>query len=164
MSEESADSFDILCGLIRNGGVVADVGGSNADEIFDFLCRTVEMPEGVNGDSLKAELSEREKILSTAVGHGFAIPHPRKPIIKNESDQRIIVCYPKSPIEMASPDGTHVFVMFIMLTKETKVHLNALTDLAKLVHCVEFRQFIETRPNVEALVEKISSLHSSGAI
>lgn len=164
MSEESADSFDILCGLIRNGGVVADVGGSNADEIFDFLCRTVEMPEGVDGDSLKAELSEREKILSTAVGHGFAIPHPRKPIIKNESDQRIIVCYPKSPIEMASPDGTHVFVMFIMLTKETKIHLNALTDLAKLVHCVEFRQFIETRPNVEALVEKISSLHSSGAI
>ena len=164
MSEESTDSFDVLCGLIRNGGVVAGVGGSNADEIFDFLCRTVEMPEGVDGNSLKAELSEREKIRSTAVGHGFAIPHPRKPIIKNESDQRIIVCYPKNPIEMSSPDGTHVFVMFIMLTKETKVHLNALTDLAKLVHCVEFRQFMETRPNVESLVEKISNLHLSGAI
>ncbi|MBQ1834055.1 MAG: PTS sugar transporter subunit IIA [Treponema sp.] len=164
MVQENCGDFNVLCSLIKNGGIVANAEGSVADEIFESVCSSVEMPEGVERDFLKTELSEREKILSTAVGHGVAIPHPRKSILQKESDQRIIVCYPKNRIDMSSPDGTTVFVMFILLTKETKVHLGALSDLAKLVHCLEFRQFLETKPDAAALVEKISFLHESGKL
>ncbi|MBQ2529324.1 MAG: PTS sugar transporter subunit IIA [Treponema sp.] len=164
MFNGSGDRFDVLCNLILSGGVVADVEGSTADEIFGFLSESIEMPEGVTRESFRMELSEREKILSTAVGHGFAIPHPRKSILKNESEQKIIVCYPKTPIEMSSPDGSRVSVMFIMLTKVTQIHQDALSDLAKLVHCVEFRHFLDSKPSVENLVLKIKELHALGKL
>ena len=106
-----------LGGLIRNGGVFADVEGKTPEEIFNNVCRNVSFPEGFDVESLISELVEREKILSTAVGNGIAIPHPRKSMVKEDADQRIIVCYLKKPMDMSAPDERRVSVMFILLTK-----------------------------------------------
>ena len=87
-----------LGGLIRNGGVFTDVEGKTPQEIFANVCPKVDFPEDFDREALIAELVEREKILSTAVGNGIAIPHPRKSMVKEDEDQRIIVCYLKKPI------------------------------------------------------------------
>ena len=147
-----------LGGLIRIGGVFADVEGKTPEEIFNNVCRNVSFPEGFDVESLISELVEREKILSTAVGNGIAIPHPRKSMVKEDADQRIIVCYLKKPMDMSAPDERRVSVMFILLTKSTQFHLQILSDLAKLIHQEDFRKFLDTKPNMDSLVEKINSL------
>lgn len=164
MGQEQVMEFKILCDLIMKGGVYSDVEGSCVDEIFEALCQRAQMPSNVEAGFLKAELSEREKILSTGVGHGVAIPHPRKSILSDEKDQRIIVCYPKTPVDMFSPDGLKVSVMFVLLTKSTQIHFGCLANLAKLVHSVEFRHFIETKPDAKGLSDKILELESAGLL
>ena len=147
-----------LGGLIRNGGVFADVDGKTPKEIFTAVCSGLEFPEGFDKEALITELVEREKILSTAVGNGIAIPHPRKSMVQEDSDQRLIVCYLKKPLDMSAPDERKVTVMFILLTKSTQFHLQTLSDLAKLIHQEDFRKFLDTKPNMDSLIEKINSM------
>ena len=138
------DSAFNICPLIENGGV------------FDnAVSKIVPLPIGLERSTFRNELVEREKILSTAVGNGIAIPHPRKPLIKNDEDQRIIVCYPKKPLSMGEPDERKVCAMFILLTKSNQVHLQTLSAIAKLIHNKSFRDLLETRPDVKKLTAAI---------
>ena len=145
-------------GLIRNGGVFKDVEGSTPEQIFKNLCNLADLPASFDKEKLASELTEREKILSTAVGNGIAIPHPRKSLVAEESDQMMMVCYLKTPIDMSAPDERKVSVMFVLLTKSSQFHLQTLSELARLIHDDEFKKFLETKPDMEALISKINEI------
>ena len=149
------DSAFNICQLIENGGVFDNIEGSTPEEIYDAVSKLVPLPIGLERNVFRNELVEREKILSTAVGNGIAIPHPRKPLIKNDEDQRIIVCYPKRPLSMGEPDERKVGTMFILLSKTNQVHIQALSAIAKLIHKKDFRDLLETRPDVKKLTSAI---------
>jgi mannitol/fructose-specific phosphotransferase system IIA component (Ntr-type) len=53
----------------------------SSDEKKDVLFEIAELAQGISNNvgKLKEELITRENMLSTAVGNGIAIPHPRKP-------------------------------------------------------------------------------------
>ena len=144
-------------GLIRNGGVFKDVEGSTPKEVFENLCAMADLPDCFDKKNLVEELSEREKILSTAVGNGIAIPHPRKSLVDEDANQLMMVCYLKTPIAMSAPDERKVSVMFVLLTKSSQFHLQTLSNLARLIHDDSFRKFLDTKPDAESLIEKISA-------
>ncbi len=76
-------------------------------------------------------LLQREKLSSTAIGRGVAIPHCRIPHI----EQTMIVCgISTNGIDWKCPDGQDVNVMFLILTPETKPqeHLKALSLIASV--------------------------------
>ena len=147
------DSAFNICQLIENGGVFDNIEGSTPEEIYDAVSKIVPLPIGLERTVFRNELVEREKILSTAVGNGIAIPHPRKPLIKNDEDQRIIVCYPKKPLSMHTVH--QVGTMFILLSKSNQVHILALSAIAKLIHDKAFRDLLETRPDIKKLTSAI---------
>ena len=147
-----------ISGLIRNGGVFKDVEGSTPKEVFENLCAQIDFPASFDKKNLVEELSEREKILSTAVGNGIAIPHPRKSLVVEEENQMMMVCYLKTPIEMSAPDERKVSVMFVLLTKSSQFHLQTLSELARLIHDADFRKFLDTKPDMEVLIEKIKEI------
>ena len=149
------DSAFNICQLIENGGGFDNIEGSTPEEIYDAVSKIVPLPIGLERTVFRNELVEREKILSTAVGNGIAIPHPRKPLIKNDEDQRIIVCYPKKPLSMGEPDERKVGTMFILLSKSNQVHILALSAIAKLIHDKAFRDLLETRPDIKKLTSAI---------
>lgn len=138
--------FDI-CSLIERGGIYTGIPGNTAEEIYENLFKIVPLPECCKRINVAEELIARERILSTAVGNGVAIPHPRRPLMKTEKDQRIIVCYPENPVGMRAPDRKAVYAMFIILAESSKLHLEALSSLAKALKSSEFRSVLETRPN-----------------
>ena len=143
--------------LLEKGDVFSDVRGCTAAEIYDFVCSSAKLPEGLDAQVLKNELVQREHVLSTAVGNGIAIPHPRRPLLKNTDDARIIVCFPKVPVEMESPDGLSVYAMFILLSDSTQSHIHTLSALAKLFRDVSFRKILSSKPSKKVLVEEIRS-------
>lgn len=162
MSSDSIENIEILCDLIKKGGVFVDVEGESLYDLFHNLSLKMTPPSDVDSATLVSELLQREKILSTAVGHGFAIPHPRKSILLDENNQQLVVCYPKTALDMSAPDGISVSVLFVLLTKNSQLHLCILSNLAKLVHNLEFRQFISSKPDADVLVKKIKELAESG--
>lgn len=143
--------FD-LCDLIHVGGVHYDVAGTTPKEIYENICNTIALPSGYDRSVVCEELLAREEILSTAVGNGISIPHPRRPIIKNSSDQRLAVCFLRNPLDMHAPDSRKVYVLFVLLSSSTQFHLQVLSQLATLFRDADFRKLLESKPSENDLL------------
>ena len=147
-----------LASLISKGGVFT-VEGSSTTEIYEKVCNLIKFPESITSDAVFNALCAREKIMSTAVGNGIALPHASVPIIKEEDEQRVCVVYLKEPLDMNAPDEMKVHTMFVILTQNRQTHLQVLSRLVSLLRDTSFLKLLENQANVVDLIEKIKELY-----
>jgi len=104
-------------------------------ELADALARQV---PGLDPAQLYAMLIEREKLGTTAMGDGIAIPHARI-----ESLNRLLAVFGLSRAGVAfdSLDGreTHLFFLLVAPGKEGSAHLLLLARLSRLLGSEAFR-------------------------
>jgi PTS system nitrogen regulatory IIA component len=141
--------------LIHRGGVFYNVKGNTPEEIYKYMSTQIELPDDVDSEKLYSELCQRETLMSTAVGNGVALPHPRYPLLKNLGDQKIVVCYLEKPIIMNAPDAKPVYVMIMLLTSTTQFHLKVLSQLAFLFQQADFKKEMTKKPGEKELIELI---------
>lgn len=149
---------NVIADLIRKGGVFDGIEGNTPEEVYKAVCQIVPLPEGITRETLYSALVEREKVLSTAVGGGIALPHARAPLLKSVNEQEICVIYLKNPINMGAPDAKNVFVMFLLLTANPQAHLDVLSRLVTLFKKPSFYSLLEKRAGKDALVEDIEKI------
>ncbi|MBQ1181335.1 MAG: PTS sugar transporter subunit IIA [Treponema sp.] len=147
-----------LASLISKGGVFT-VEGSSTTEIYEKVCNLIKFPESITSDAVFNALCAREKIMSTAVGNGIALPHASVPIIKEEEEQRVCVVYLKEPLDMNAPDEMKVHTMFVILTQNRQTHLQVLSRLVSLLRDTSFLKLLENQANGVDLIEKIKELY-----
>lgn len=147
-----------LASLISKGGVFT-VEGSSTTEIYEKVCKLIKFPESITSDAVFNALCAREKIMSTAVGNGIALPHASVPIIKEEEEQRVCVVYLKDPLDMNAPDEMKVHTMFVILTQNRQTHLQVLSRLVSLLRDTSFLKLLENQANGVDLIEKIKELY-----
>lgn len=81
-------SMDVdIAQLFARGGLYKNIAGTTAEELFASLSKTILLPEELDSEKFYEALCLREKISTTAVGNGIAIPHSRLPILKNDDEQ-----------------------------------------------------------------------------
>lgn len=153
--ESSKNEMDDVCELILRGGVIENVPGDTPEAVYLNAVKRFELPEYLSQAEFYTELVSRERILSTAVGTGVAIPHPRRTLLRSDQDQKIYVVYPSEAQDMNAPDSRSVYVMFILLTYTPKFHLQVLSGLAKSLQSVKFQGILESKPTKEVLVEAL---------
>ena len=141
--------------LIKNGGVFFNVKGDRPELVFKNILEKLSLPDSIDSSKLYDELCQREELMSTAVGNGIAIPHPRYPLLTKAEDQRLVICFLDKPVMMNPPDMRPVYVFFILLTSSTKTHLKILSQLAFLFQKPEFRHLLEQKPTEETLLDAI---------
>lgn len=144
--------------LIHRGGIFKDVEGNTPEVIYEKVSKMIKLPEEMTAEQICEALCAREKVLSTAVGNGIALPHARAPIMKDAADQRICVVYLKEPIEMNAPDEVKVSVMFILLTSNPQNHLKVLSTLAGLFRDSTFKKVLDEKSDEETLIKTIKSI------
>lgn len=144
-----------LADLIEKGGIFYDVSGETADEVYKNAIELMKLPSSMDSKAIYNALCDRESFMSTAVGHGIALPHSRMPIVQNESDSRVCIVYPKKPINMPSPDKIPVYVMFIILSENSREHLDILSFLGMLFSNTSFRKMLEKRAKKDDLLKVI---------
>ena len=94
--------------LVAKGDVV-HVSGITVEEVFTSVCNQAKLPAGISPENLVEELMDRENVLSTAIGDGIAIPHPRRPLVSNNDENCIIVAYLRTPVNMPLWQNTLFF-------------------------------------------------------
>lgn len=84
--------------------------------------------EGVGADALFDELMARERLGSTGLGEGVAIPHCR---ISAHNMRAALVSLPE-PVDFEAGDGAPVDLLFVLVVPEEEqtAHLEALSALA----------------------------------
>jgi PTS system nitrogen regulatory IIA component len=95
-------------------------------------------------------LMEREKISTTAIGEGVAIPHG-----KLASVDRVVGAFARSPegVDFASLDGgpTHLFFALIAPENAAADHLKALARISRLLKDEAFRRRLMAGETAEEL-------------
>jgi fructose-specific phosphotransferase system IIA component len=103
-------------------------------------------------EEVKKCVFEREKLVSTGVGKGFAIPHG-----KTDAVQDVVASFAtlKAPIEFESIDNEKVNLIFLLVGKDTllNVHIKLLSRVSRLMNKDEFREKLLKAKTKKQLLE-----------
>ena len=87
---------------------------------------------------LRTKCQAREKLLSTGVGDGVAIPHPRDPASTLRAPAIIVFGHSRKGIPFGAADGLPVHLFFLMCSQNIELHLYLMGRLARLLRTPEF--------------------------
>jgi PTS system nitrogen regulatory IIA component len=119
--------------------ILLDVDASSKKRVFEEVGRLFERRHGLAQGQVVDSLSAREKLGSTGLGHGVAIPHAR---VKGLPKAMAAIVRTRLPIPFDAPDGKPVSDMVVLLVPEqaTEEHLQILAWIAQAFADRQFRQ------------------------
>ena len=138
---------------LAHGETYYNIQGDTQDEVLESAVRLMTPPRGLTRAQVLAALVAREHLMSTAIGLGFAVPHPREPIVEDSADSLMAVCYLEHAVAWAAPDDLPVQTLFIVLSADHGEHLAVLSAVAEAVQREDFREFLKTKPTKEELID-----------
>jgi PTS system nitrogen regulatory IIA component len=141
-----------LIDLIKKGDVHYGIGGTTVREVIDDVVDTIPIPKSADRDTVRASLLKREEMMTTAVGRGIALPHPRNPIISDIDDESVSICFLKNPIDYGALDGQPVQVLFIIISSNSKRHLEILSKISFLCKQDDFLKTLKDKPQKEVFL------------
>ena len=117
--------------LLNSDNVVADLQVSSKKRLFEQVGLLLDDPEGPGSSQVFDALFSREKLGSTGLGLGVAIPHGRIKGLKQVVGAFVRLA---TPVDFDAPDGKPVNLVFVLLVPEvaTEQHLQLLSDLAQM--------------------------------
>ena len=123
------------------------------DAINQMIDLAVNSGNIINLEKVKECVFERERLVSTGVGKGFAIPHGKTDEIKDMIAAFGIL---SEPIDFDSIDGENVNFIFLLVGKDSllNAHIKLLSRISRLMNKDEFRVKLLQAPN-EAEVLKL---------
>lgn len=124
--------MNLIAPLLAPNGIVADQEFASKKKLFEHAAGLFEELKGLRRQEVFDSLFERERLGSTALGYGVAIPHGR---IKSLKEAAGAFYRLKPPLEFDSPDGLPINLCFILLVPQdaNELHLQILGELAQLL-------------------------------
>ena len=118
--------------------------------VFERAAEAMGGSLNLSSETIYRALLAREKLGSTAIGEGIAIPHCR---INDCAVPAGCLVTLQEPIDFGSADGQDVDIIFILLVPEeaTEVHLKLLAALARSFSHAEVRDRVRQTQDPEAL-------------
>ncbi|HXN16298.1 MAG TPA: PTS sugar transporter subunit IIA [Usitatibacter sp.] len=115
--------------LLHDEDVLLDVDVANKDELLKVIAHLLASRHGLAEAQVLESLRAREKLGSTALGQGVAIPHARMDQVREPAG---VFVRTKQPIPFDAPDGKPVSkVLALLVPKEANMqHLQLLADAA----------------------------------
>jgi PTS system nitrogen regulatory IIA component len=147
--------------LLPVGNVVLDVDVPTKARLFEAVAEVLERDTGLPLATVVASLSAREKLGSTGLGQGIAIPHGR---LKGLPEARGAYVRLANPIPFEAPDGRPVAQVFVLLVPEhaTDRHLQILSELAQMFSERAFRERLAASATAEQAYSVIRDWQSAG--
>ena len=126
--------------ILTEETVITGLAGSTKKEIIDALIDCVaHSPLVLDREKVRKAIFEREQIMSTGVGNGFAIPHGKTDAV---SDIVAAFAVTAEPIDYESLDEKPVRLVFLLVGKDNLVgpHIKLLSRISRLMNKEEFRR------------------------
>jgi mannitol/fructose-specific phosphotransferase system IIA component (Ntr-type) len=97
------------------------------------------------------DILARERVMSTGVGNGVAIPHAY-----TDGVDRLSAAFyrTREPVEFGGPDGAPVDLFFVILgpRESRREHIRLLARLSRLLNHAEFREHLRTAVDADAVI------------
>ena len=142
--------------------VLVSVEATSKKRAFEEAGLLFENQHGLNRALITDSLFARERLGSTGLGHGVAIPHGR---IKGLKAPMAAVFQLRAPIGFDAPDEQAVALLIFLLVPEaaTQKHLEILSEIAEMLSDSGLREELKTSPDASALHGLIAGWRSAQA-
>ncbi|MDD4880205.1 MAG: PTS IIA-like nitrogen regulatory protein PtsN [Gallionellaceae bacterium] len=146
--------MNLISKLLKPANVLFDLEAGSKKRLFELAGQALQSTENVPAGEVFDSLFSREKLGSTALGHGIAIPHGR---IKGLAETACAFIRMKEPIDFDAPDSLPVDLLFILLAPATAsdLHLQILAELAQMFSEKEMRDRLRVAPDAQSLYDLI---------
>ena len=141
--------MNCLASILPPAQVLVSVDATSKKRAFEEAGLLFESLHGLSRALVTDSLFARERLGSTGLGHGVAIPHGRAKGLKEAAGALIRL---KAPIPFDAPDGKPVQTLFVLLVPDqaTDIHLQVLSELAQRFSNRQLREALLTAPTPEA--------------
>ena len=152
-----------LAAILPVEQVLVNVEVTSKKRAFEEAGLLFESLHGLNRALVADSLFARERLGSTGLGHGVAIPHGR---IKGLKTPMAAVFQLAQPIGFDAPDEQPVSLLIFLLVPEasTQKHLEILSEIAELLSDANLREKIKSSadvPQLHTLIAHWNSVHTS---
>ena len=143
--------------------IAIDIESSDKKCAFEQASLIFENTHGIAHSKVLDNLLAREKLGSTALGHGVAVPHGR---IKGLKTPLATFMRLAEPVSFDAPDEQPVNLIIFLLIPDhaTQHHLEILSEIAEMLSNETFRQSLEKAPNAAAIHEQITQWVSASPL
>lgn len=144
--------------FLTPNSTLCDVEGSSKKKLFETIAKIAnDLNHNLDSEDVFDSLLNRERLGSTGIGDGIAIPHCRL----HECNKTIgILMKLEQPIDYDSVDGTPVDIVFTLLVpeNETNTHLEALKAIAEKFSVPQFCSMLRNAANNKVLYDMATSV------
>jgi nitrogen PTS system EIIA component len=150
------ETVNLISKILPPTNVVLDSESTSKKRVFERVGILFENQVQLARSQVFDSLFAREKLGSTGLGHGVAIPHGR---IKGLRDAVGAFVKMQNPIAFDAPDGQPVSLIFVLLVPEraTDLHLQILGELAQMFSDKNFREQLQAVDDPAAMHQLFAS-------
>ncbi|RPI61406.1 MAG: PTS sugar transporter subunit IIA [Ignavibacteriales bacterium] len=142
--------------LLKPEFIISELNGESKEEIINELIDLFKNDPRVEDiDKVRSAVLDREKVMSTGVGKGFAIPHGKTNAVKE-----IVGAFGKikDGIDYDALDGNPVNLVFLLVGKDNLIstHIKLLSRISRLMNKDDFRHRLTEANTADEIVKLFS--------
>ena len=147
--------MNLIAKLLPASNILLDADLTSKKRVFEQVGLLFENNANISRSLVFDSLFAREKLGSTGLGQGIAIPHGRIKGLKTAAGAVVRV---QTPVPFDAPDGQNVKLIFVLLVPEraTDEHLQILSELAQMFCDKPFRERLFGAATPEELQQLVS--------
>ncbi len=147
--------MNLIAKLLPPSNILLDLEVTSKKRLFEQAGLLFENNQGIARSLVFDSLFARERLGSTGLGQGVAIPHGRIKGLKEPVGAFVRLA---TPVAFDAPDGKAVALVFVLLVPEhaTELHLQILSEVAQMLSDRELRERLSTEPDAGNLHRHIA--------
>lgn len=153
--------------LFNQGCIAQNLHAVSKKQLFQEMAELAIKCGTVDGNKIKSRdivsaVAERERLGSTGVGYGVAIPHAR---LEGIDSVHAVFAKLENALEYESIDERPVDLVVLLLApaNASSLHLKALAQVSRLMRREEIRERLRSAPNKESLYMLLSEDRNASA-
>jgi len=148
--------MNLIAKLLPPSNILLDLDVTSKKRMFEQAGLLFENNQGVARSLVFDSLFARERLGSTGLGQGVAIPHGRIKGLKEAVGAFVRLA---QPVPFDAPDGKPVNLVFLLLVPEqaTEQHLRVLSELAQMLSDRDFRGKLSSDPDAGMIHQHITA-------
>jgi PTS system nitrogen regulatory IIA component len=153
-----------LLGAIERGAVTAGVVAGSAVDAIQIAVGSLPNLTPALRALLLERVVERERMASTALGRGIAVPHPREPLGDALEQPLVSLLLLDAPLDWAAVDGELVHTVALLASPTAAAHLEILSQVGRAARSEEVARLLRSRPAKSDLIAGLGkALEERGA-
>ena len=164
INRPNGDPLMTLLEILSPEAIVVNLQGETKEEIIAELSKLVAKNcQIANSDDIFQAVIEREKIMSTGIGDGIAIPHG-----KSDSVDKLVAALGtrRRGVDFEALDGEPAYVFFLLVspTNISGPHIKALARISRYLKNEEFKKRLiaaHTSDDIISIIRTEEEQHTS---